>query len=62
MNYEHGTHKAWLETCPTSDGNFKAHLKEASVEDIREVLAGLSEQNNKTKIKVLQAELKRRER
>lgn len=62
MKYEIGTHKAWLETCPTSDCNFKPHLKQASVEDIKEVLAGLPEQGNRTKIKILQNELKRRKK
>lgn len=62
MKYETGTHKAWLETCPTSDCNFKIHLKAANAEDIKEVLASLPEQGNKTKIKILQNELKRRKK
>lgn len=52
--------KAWLRSCPTSDTNFKMHLKTASVDEIAELLAELPEQGNITKIKALQAELKRR--
>jgi hypothetical protein len=57
---EQGTHKSWLLTCPCGDGNFKAHLKEATVSDIEEVLGELCEKGNKSKIAVLKAELKRR--
>lgn len=57
---EQGTHKSWLLTCPCGDGNFKAHLREASDAVIEEVLSELPEQGNKSKIAVLTAELKRR--
>lgn len=60
MNYAQGTHKSWLATCPTSDGNFKIHLKQASVQDLQEVIGSLPEYGNKTKLKVLQAELRKR--
>ena len=52
--------KAWLRSCPTSDINFKMHLKTATEQEIAELLDELPEQGNITKIKALQAELKRR--
>ena len=55
-----GEHASWLFSCPCSDGNFKSHLKAASKEDIELVLSVLSENGNKTKIKILKAELNRR--
>ena len=60
MSYSQATHKSWLATCPTSDGNFKIHLKKASVQDLQEVIGSLPEYGNKTKLKVLQAELRKR--
>lgn len=60
MSYAQGTHKSWLATCPTSDGNFKIHLKQASVQDLQEVIGSLPEYGNKTKLKVLNAELRKR--
>lgn len=57
---EQSTHKSWLLTCPCGDGNFKIHLKEASITVIEEVLAELPEKGNKSKIAILTAELKRR--
>ena len=57
-----GSHASWLYTCPCNDGNFNIHLKEASKEEINRVLAFLPEKGNKTKIKVLKAELKRRDK
>lgn len=60
MNYLQRTHKTWLATCPTSDVNFKIHLKEANVQDLQEVIGELPEYGNKTKLKVLQAELRKR--
>jgi hypothetical protein len=60
MLNEQGTHKHWLRTCPCGDGNFKIHLAEASETDIEEILAELPENGNKTKIAVLNRELKRR--
>ena len=59
---EHNTHESWLLTCPCGDGNFKIHLKAATADDIKSVLNQLPEWGNKTKIKVLTAELRRRER
>lgn len=55
-----GEHASWLFSCPCSDGNFKSHLKNASKEDIELVLSVLSENKSKTKIKILTAELNRR--
>lgn len=55
-----GSHASWLYTCPCLDANFNVHLKEASDDEINRVLAFLPEKGNKTKIKVLKAELKRR--
>lgn len=60
MSYAQGTHKSWIATCPTSDGNFKIHLKQASVQDLQEVIGSLPEYGNKTKLKVLKAELRKR--
>ena len=50
----------WLLSCPCGDGNFKAHLKEATKDEILSALVILPEKGNKTKIKVLQTELKKR--
>lgn len=55
-------HYSWLKTCPPNDGNYRIHLGLASEEEIRQVLSELPEQGNKTKIRVLKAELKRRNR
>lgn len=55
-----GEHVSWLFSCPCNDGNFKNHLKLASKEDIELVLSVLTENKNKTKIKILNAELNRR--
>lgn len=52
----------WLKTCPPCDVNFRIHLGRASEEDIRQLLFELPEQGNKTKIRLLKAELKRRNR
>ena len=60
MNDSQGTHKSWLATCPTSDGNFKIHLKQASVQDLQEVIGSLHEYGQKTQLNVLQAELRQR--
>lgn len=56
------THYSWLKTCPCGDGNFKIHLREASTEEIERVIEDLPEKGNKSKITVLKAELRRRER
>lgn len=55
-------HYNWLKTCPPNDMNFRIHLGLASEEDIKQVLSELPEQGNKTKIRLLKAELKRRNR
>lgn len=60
MIYEQGTHKSWLESCPVNDRNFKSHLREASIIELQELINELPEQGNKTKLKVLQAELRKR--
>lgn len=60
MKYEQGTHKSWLESCPVNDCNFKPHLKSASDEELQELINKLPEHGNKTKLKVLQAELRKR--
>lgn len=57
-----GENTSWLYSCPCNDGNFKKHLEYATKEDIELVLSVLPEQGNKTKIKVLKAELKRRKK
>ena len=57
---ESESHKSWLRTCPCNDCNFKIHLKAAKTEDIQSVLQELPEEGNKTKIKVLKAELNKR--
>lgn len=55
-----GQDYAWLKSCPTSEINFKMHLKTASIDEISELIADLPTQGNITKIKALNAELKRR--
>ena len=62
MTYQKGSHLNWLLTCPCTDGNFKPHLLAASEEEIKEALKTLPEEGNKTKKKVLEKELKRREK
>lgn len=57
---EHNTHESWMLSCPCNDGNFKSHLKAATINDIKNVLDQLSEKGNKTKIKVLTSELRNR--
>ena len=58
--FEKNSHASWLYSCPCSDGNFKNHLENATNEEIRKVIAELSEKGNKSKILTLQRELKRR--
>ena len=53
---------SWLKTCPPNDWNFRIRLGLASEEDIKQVLSELPEKGNKTKIRLLKAELKRRNR
>lgn len=53
---------SWLVTCPSSDQNFKGHLKRATAEEIREALAAIEGKKEvKTKTKALLAALKKRE-
>lgn len=60
MEYEQNSHKSWLASCPVSDGNFKAHLKQASIEELQELINELPEQGNKTKLNTLNLELRKR--
>lgn len=53
-------HYSWLKTCPPNDFNFRIHLGLSSEEDIRQLLSELPEKGNKTKIRLLKAELNRR--
>ena len=57
---ERNTDKSWLECCPCGDGNFKTHLKTASVNDIAILIDDLPEKGNKSKISVLKRELRTR--
>lgn len=50
----------WLLSCPCNDGNFKNHLKSASIDELKIALSKLPEYHNKTKIKIIRAELNRR--
>jgi hypothetical protein len=50
----------WLVSVPANDCNFKNHLKYASVNELEEALKRLPEYGNKTKIKAITAELRRR--
>lgn len=50
----------WLLSCPCNDGNFKIHLKSASESELKSALMKLPVFHNKTKIKVIKAELNRR--
>lgn len=53
---------SWLVTCPSSDLNFKNHLKRATAEEIREALAAIEgKKETKTKTKALLAALEKRE-
>lgn len=51
---------SWLLSCPSSDGNFKIHLKMASVDELETALLKLPDFHNKTKIKTIKSELNRR--
>ena len=52
--------KSWLVGVPTSDSNFKWHLKYANDETVEAALAAVREkpEGNKTKIKTLEARLR----
>lgn len=52
----------WITNCPATDGNFKAHLKRATAEEVREALKIIEGRpNSKTKEKALRAALKKKE-
>ncbi len=50
----------WLLSCPCNDCNFKNHLKYASIDELKATLSQLPEYHNKTKIKVIKSEIRRR--
>lgn len=50
----------WLLSCPCGDMNFKNHLKSASEGELKSTLMELPEFHNKTKIKAIKSELRRR--
>lgn len=53
----------WLMTTPSGDCNFKSALTRATEEEIRETITRLDGKKNvKTKLKSLEAELRRRTR
>lgn len=52
---------SWLMTTPSGDCNFKSALERATNEEIQETISNLDGKNGvKTKMKALEAELKRR--
>lgn len=52
---------SWLMTTPSGDCNFKSALERATEEEIQTVISNLDGKRGvKTKLKVLEAELKRR--
>lgn len=54
---------SWLITTPATDGNFKSALSRATDEEIKEAISGLEGKSGiKTKLKVLESELRKRER
>lgn len=55
-----GSNFSWLMHTPISDVNAQSALKRASVDELKAVLAFLPQEGNKTKIKAIQAEIKRR--
>ena len=58
---ERETHKGWLRSCPANDGNFKSHLKQATKNEIEELIAELElTEKGKSKIAVLKSELRKR--
>ena len=52
--------KSWIKSVPASDGNLRPHLQAATDVELYELITELPEQGNKTKIKAIQAELRRR--
>lgn len=54
---------SWLMTTPSTDCNFKSALKRSTDEEIKATIANLDGKRNvKTKLKALEAELRRRAR
>lgn len=54
---------SWLISCPSSDDNFRSHLKTATAEEIKQVLNALKTKGEKgsvSKISALSRELRRR--
>ena len=58
--FEQGTHGSWLKTCPATDGNFKVHLQQASLSELKDVYDSLPDEGNKTKKKVILQEIRKR--
>lgn len=55
----------WLTTVPASDMNFKIHLQNATIEEIKEALSimmGKGEKGNASRISACSRELRKRER
>lgn len=59
--FEKGSHGSWLVSCPAADGNFKTHLKQASVSELNDVYNALPDEGNKSKKKVILQEIKKRQ-
>ena len=56
-----GDNMGWLVTVPPGDNNFKSTLKRATDEEIRGAINSLDGKDGvKTKVKAMEAELKRR--
>ena len=60
--FEKGTHASWLNSCPAGDENFKTHLQQASISELKEVYEKLPDEGNKTKKKVILQEIKKRQK
>lgn len=55
------SHITWLVNCPPGDINFRIHLRQASVAEIEKTISIVEQRGvAKTKIKALEAELRRR--
>lgn len=56
---------SWLTTVPATDGNFKSHLKSATLEELKEavsIMMGKGEKGNASRINAITREIRRRER
>ncbi len=60
--YKPGTPLRWLMDCPPSDINFKMNLKRASIWELKVAIEQLPIEGNKTKIKAIEAEIRRRQK